>query len=421
MIVDCANSILSDAHTGDGPAAIVSVNWTPRFLERHPEYAHRKQHSQELARKLAAEDPEAILEWFEGYDKLVRKYGIQERDTYNYDESGFRIGIGRDHYIVTREWDTIHTTGSKTTRDSVTLSETISGDGETIAPMIILPGVEHQARFYTETSIENKTLVALTDTGYTNDELSLKWLEHFDKMTNARRMGTYRLLLLDGHGSHTTKQFLQYCHDRKIICYRLLPHTTHLMQPLDVVVFQPYKHHHAEAVDEATRTGCVEFNKMEFLAALPEIRKKTFKRSTIQSAWRQSGLIPYNPRIVLDKILHLATPEPEGTPEHPTTPEPPTTPSQTHHSPPPIPLTARSMARQAQFLWDPENDPTSITYRYTLSAYLKGSVATAHLGAHVQKKFAATDAAQRARQRRANGSKKYSHTTPGPSGNMVLT
>ena len=80
-----------------------------------------------------------------------------------------------------------------------------------------------------------------------------------------------------------------------IIPFCLPPHTT---QPLDVVVFQPYKHFHAEAIDAATRTGCSDFNKLEFLTALSSIREQTFKKTTVLSAFRQTGLIPFNPEIV---------------------------------------------------------------------------------------------------------------------------
>ena len=45
------------------------------------------------------------------------------------------------------------------------------------------------------------------------------------------------------------------------------PHSTHLTQPLDVGVFQPMKHYHAEAVDNAIRLGDVDFNRLDFLAA----------------------------------------------------------------------------------------------------------------------------------------------------------
>jgi len=75
-----------------------------------------------------------------------------------------------------------------------------------------------------------------------------------------------------------------------------------------VVVFQPYKHYHAEAVEAATRTGCGDFNKSEFLDIIDTIRQQTFKTSTVKSAFRATGLIPYNPDIVISKLRRLQYP-----------------------------------------------------------------------------------------------------------------
>ena len=95
-------------------------------------------------------------------------------------------------------------------------------------------------------------------------------------------LGVYQLLLFDGFDSHYTQEFLEVLEDHKVIAYRLPPHASHFLQPLDVGCFQPYKHWHAQAVDHATRTGCIAFNKVEFLATIESLRAYTFKSRTIQ-------------------------------------------------------------------------------------------------------------------------------------------
>ena len=174
--------------------------------------------------------------------------------------------------------------------------------------MVIVSGALHQ-EWWSITSIGGDTLIAILDTGYFNDVLCFKWIKHFERFTKTRQHGKWRLLLLDGYGSHCTEEFFDFCDDHYIIPYCLSPHTTHLLQPLDVVCFQPYKHFHAEAIDAATRTGCSDFNKLEFFAALSTVRKQAFKRTTILSAFRHAGLIPLNPGVVLRK-LPAATPSP---------------------------------------------------------------------------------------------------------------
>jgi hypothetical protein len=45
-----------------------------------------------------------------------------------------------------------------------------------------------------------------------------------------------------------------------------------------------------------------EFGKLEFLAAFQSFRSQTFKPSTIRHAFRTTGIVPFNPDIVLDII-----------------------------------------------------------------------------------------------------------------------
>ena len=106
-------------------------------------------------------------------------------------------------------------------------------------------------------------------------------------------------------GLHTTKQFMDYCDQHKILVPCLPPHSSHLLQPLDVIVFQPFKYYHAEAVEATTRMGCGDFGKVEFHDKIDSIHQQTSKPSTIQSAFRATGLIPFNPSIVISKLKEV--------------------------------------------------------------------------------------------------------------------
>ena len=55
-------------------------------------------------------------------------------------------------------------------------------------------------------------MVGVSENGWTTDELGLTWLKRlFGPYTQGRTVGKYRLLILDGHGSHATAEFDQYC------------------------------------------------------------------------------------------------------------------------------------------------------------------------------------------------------------------
>ena len=187
------------------------------------------------------------------------------------DESGFQIGMGWSQKIITKDVCQQSYIGSVSNCELVTVVEAISGDGKVIPLQIILSGKIHQEWWYTCTSLEEDALVSVSNSGFSNDQLSLEWIKHFEVHSAKSQTGAHQLLLLDGYRSHCTYEFLEHCEKNLITPFCLPPHATHLLQSLNIVVFQPYKHWHAEAVDAVARTGCMDFNKIEFLEALGSI------------------------------------------------------------------------------------------------------------------------------------------------------
>jgi len=170
MVSSCANAILQKSYIGSGTAPIVSEQWARPFLARHPEYYIRKQRTIDVDRK-NAHQPDDIRSWFEKYKLVCEQYRIQTTDTYNFDETGFRIGIGRDQWIMTRDPNSQSYLGSSTNREPVTVCEIISGDGSVLPPMIIVSGIIHKESWYTTTTVPDNYLIGTSETGYTNDEL----------------------------------------------------------------------------------------------------------------------------------------------------------------------------------------------------------------------------------------------------------
>jgi hypothetical protein len=145
-------------------------------------------------------------------------------------------------------------------------------------------------------------MLATSPNGYSDDQIALEWLGHFIKCTIPVDPLQKRLLLVDNHGSHLTIEFFQMCQDNAIVLFPLPPKTTHKLQPLDVGVFQSYKHFHQMSLLRQINYGAVDYNKVDFLNGLYFIRKRTFKKQTILSAWAKCGLRPFKPAVVLDKL-----------------------------------------------------------------------------------------------------------------------
>jgi hypothetical protein len=153
----------------------------------------------------------------------------------------------------------------------------------------------------------------VSDNGWTNDGLGVEWIKHFHRYTESRSSGAYRLLILDGHGSHATPEFDQFCTENKIITLCMPAHTSHLLQPLDVGCFSPLKTVYGHEVSELARRGVFHVDKLDFLWIYTRIRLIALSEQNIKAGFQATGLIPFSPERVLTCLTVVRTPSPPGT------------------------------------------------------------------------------------------------------------
>ena len=165
------------------------------------------------------------MEYFETYKSIVDEFGILPADQWNFDETGYRMGINREDWVITI--DVLRRIYSKCpdNRESLTGIECINGVGGNIPPMLILTGIQLAPWFNND--MDDNIAVTTTETGYTNDWISLQWVKHFEKYSAKTQQGAWRLLLIDGHRSHHIYEFLKFCEDHKIKAVGMPPHMYH--------------------------------------------------------------------------------------------------------------------------------------------------------------------------------------------------
>jgi hypothetical protein len=85
---------------GTTPVQTVGENWVYNFVKRHPELSTRfsRRYNYERAKY---EDPKIIGEWF-NLVQTILQFGITPDDVYNFDETGFAIGLIATAKVVMR-------------------------------------------------------------------------------------------------------------------------------------------------------------------------------------------------------------------------------------------------------------------------------------------------------------------------------
>ncbi|PMD67613.1 uncharacterized protein K444DRAFT_516051, partial [Hyaloscypha bicolor E] len=95
-------------------------------------------------------------------------------------------------------------------RESLTAIETVCGDSIAITPFLIFKG-DVLLEDHFKNDLDNKIILATSASGYTNKELSMKYIKHFYNQTYKKIKGKWQMLVFDRHASHTSDNFLYYC------------------------------------------------------------------------------------------------------------------------------------------------------------------------------------------------------------------
>ena len=293
------------------PPAPIGKKWVSRFIQNQPELQTKWTRKFSSQRALS-EDPVAIAAWFKLVEETRQTYGVLDQDTYNFDETRFAMGVASTSKVVTSS-DRVGRVAiiQPGNREWVTAIECINASGWCLPPLVILSGKVHQNSWYN--GLPPDWAISVSDNGWTTDQLGVEWVKHFNQHTAARTAGVYRLLILDGHSSHATPEFDQYCAENKIITLCMPPHTSHLLQPLDVSCFSPLKRAYGREIEELARQGVYYIDKIDFLAAYTRIRPIVFTQQNIQAGFRATGLVPPYPDRVLSSLTVARTPSPPQT------------------------------------------------------------------------------------------------------------
>jgi hypothetical protein len=310
---------------GKGDINDLGINWTQGFLRRHPDLKSRFVPLLDKDR-VVAEDPDQIQRYFELFQATKAKYNIHDDDVYNMDKKGVMMGvIAKLRVVVSRKNKKPYMT-QQGKREWVSLIECISLDGRVLSPFVIFKCKALLKDWYKNFPGGH---IAASNRGWTDDELCLEWFQRcFDPETEKTRKGEYRMLLFDGHGSHVTRAVAQFCEEKKIVLLCLPSHSTHLLQPCDVGAFGPLAESYRKHLLQETKWGAsYSIDKLEFLQILLRARADSLNTKNIISAWRKTGLFPFDPEVVIGALPAVRLAREKAAAEAQQPPPPPPQPS----------------------------------------------------------------------------------------------
>jgi hypothetical protein len=307
----------------------IGKKWPSRFIKR------QKQLQSEQSEKIEGVRNEVKVEdlekWFTELAALIEKYNIQLGNIYNMDESGFNIGDFEARQVVVDTSVQSRYQAQPGRQEWVTAVECICADGSSISPLIIFTG-ETFVRQWVPANFDSTWKFSNNTKGWTSEQHAVEWFKKcFEPATREKANGQYRLLICDGHGSHTTPEFLAHAIEHQILVVLLIPHSSHLAQPLDATIFGPLKRILSGITTSIFQLGLSKMPKDEWIEAYYKAHYRAFSIKSIKAGFSSTGIYPLNPNKVLNRLRSMPSFPVTPNPQVPTTPTSiTTTPFPTH-------------------------------------------------------------------------------------------
>jgi hypothetical protein len=196
----------------------VSESWVTWFLHRHADKLTIKWSTGINCNRHQADSEERYKLYFDLLHSKMQEYNIDAHNTYNMDKKGFFVGITtRSKRIFTKAiWASKERTAAVQdgNRGWITLLACVCASGNSLPPALVYQGSSGLQLGWVDGVEVGKHQVFFSNspTRWSNNDIGLAWLEQvFERSTKKKVRRNYQLLILDGHGSHITPDFIDFC------------------------------------------------------------------------------------------------------------------------------------------------------------------------------------------------------------------
>ncbi|KAK3105870.1 hypothetical protein FSP39_007466 [Pinctada imbricata] len=267
-----------------------SDKWFRTFFAKHPELTEREPEAQDRSRNRMS-NPVVMKQYFDLLKETVDRLQVKPQHIFNCDETGWsgkekskqKVIAVKGHHSYQQS---VISTGH------VTAHLCICADGRILPTFVIfeksLPHMAHKE------GVPGDWLFGYSESGYMDSTLFLQWF----KRVFIPNCGPARpvLLIMDNHDSHTTLDVIECAIENKIELLGLPPHTTHILQPLDVSVNGPLKSKFSStAVTLGHLNKQQTVTKAKFPAVLYHAIDELCSPARIKDAFKKTGISPLNP------------------------------------------------------------------------------------------------------------------------------
>lgn len=236
---------------------------------------------------------EVVDKYFDDLEECITKLQLQDKpqQIWNCDETGLQFSPNAAKVIAPKGVRSLVARCSPS-KEIITTLVCVNAAGTAMPPLCVVKGKTNRSiHSFAIQDSPRGTIWAYQESGWMNDDIGVQWFSDvfLPNCGDARP----QMLILDSHHSHEVLEMLELARQQNIHVMALPPHTTHMLQPLDRVVFKPFK--------TAYRRHCTEFlasnpnktiNKVTWPGLLSKTWDSTLRPELLRTAFRATGIHP---------------------------------------------------------------------------------------------------------------------------------
>ena len=245
------------------------------------------------------------------YDNLEQELeGVPPENIFNFDETAMVDDPGKVKVFVGKKQKYVYRRVNFS-KQSFTVLFCGSASGTLLPPFVVYKA-DNLYKKWCEGGVKGARY-GNSKSGWMDNQLFTDWFETLF-LPWVKKLNGPKVLIGDNASSHFSFEVIQMCKDHNIRFVPLPPNATHLLQPLDVGLFRSMKGIWRKTIREY-RTDPETRNQASILKSdfprlvkncLTEMEQPTDTRrgtaEVLKSAFKATGIFPYNRNIVLDKM-----------------------------------------------------------------------------------------------------------------------
>ena len=264
-----------------------------------------------LSKKRAEGVTQKVVDhWIDLVQRVLKENGLEELSEdevasrlWNADETGLCLDATSTRVLARRGAKSVYEIGGGSGREYITVLGCGSADGIKLPPFVLYKAKNLWER-WTRGGLA-AARYSVSDSGWMEADNFHDWFKCLFVPSVSHLLASGPVILfVDGHGSHISHSLVTTARKEGVIIMCLPPHSSHLLQPLDVACYGPLKTVWKETLKHyKLQTAATQVTKTEFPALLKKTWEKSLLAKHLQSGFKRSGLHPLSKTAVPDTKL----------------------------------------------------------------------------------------------------------------------